>query len=209
MAFIRSAFENGLVTRLLTIGLLIMVLSCVGLQVHAEDQTQPTIDAMIGGFLFSSDHSYVAESRVILPILRLEPLTLSYRHYQITPVLKQGSQTQLLYSRNELEADWTLGEHLRLITIGGYRNTSFEDRAGSLGAYALGGGLGSPLRRELPRLEWSAVAGGYLARSTRSARFLKCFPPTATVRASQPGGAPTTAIHSWKPGNPHCWWACR
>lgn len=70
----------------------------------------------------------------------------------------------MLYSRNELEADWTLGEHLRLITIGGFRNTSYEDRAGSLGAYALGGSLGSPLGRELPRLEWSVVAGGYLAR---------------------------------------------
>src|SRR5438874_2833088 len=150
--------------RLLKIGLLGMVLSGVGLQARAEDQTQSTIDTMIGGFFFNSDHSYMAESRVHLPILRLEPLTLSYSHYQMTPVLKQGSQTQLLYSRNELEADWTLGEHLRLITIGGYRNTSFEDRAGSLGAYAIGGGVGSPLRRELPRLEWSAVVGGYLAR---------------------------------------------
>src|SRR5580765_373584 len=148
----------------LTIVLLRVVLAGAGLQARAEDQTQPTIDTMIGGFLFSCEHSYVAESRVHLPILRAEPLALSYRHYQLTPVLKEGSQTQLLYSRNELEADWTLGENLRLITIGGYRHTSYEDRAGSLGAYALGGGLGSSLRPELPRLEWSVVAGGYLGR---------------------------------------------
>src|SRR6266498_2417796 len=125
----------------LTMGVLSMVLSGVGLQARAEDQTQPAIDTMIGGFFFSSDHSYVAESRVHLPILRVDPLALSYNHYQMTPVLKQGSQTQLLYSRNELEADWTLGEHLRMITIGGYRNTSLEDRAGSLSAYSLGGGF--------------------------------------------------------------------
>lgn len=71
----------------LTIGLLSMVLSGVGLQARAEDQTQPTIDTMIGGFLFSSDHSYMAESRVHLPILRVDPLALSYRHYQLTLVL--------------------------------------------------------------------------------------------------------------------------
>ena len=149
--------------RWLTIGRLSLVLSGVGLPACAEDQTQPAIDTMIGGFLFSSSHSYVAESRVQVPLLRWEPLSLSYRHYQITPVLKAGAQTQLLYSRNELEADWTVGEHLRLITLGGYRHTAYEDRAGSLGAYTLGGGLGSAIRPERPRLEWSVVAGGYVA----------------------------------------------
>jgi hypothetical protein len=154
-----------------TVSLPCWALFCVVLQLRAEDQTQPTIETMIGGFLFDSDHSYVAESQVRLPLLRVEPLAISYRHYQITPVLKEGSQTQLLFSRNELEASWTLGERLRLITVGGYRRTSFEDRAGSLSAYAIGGGLGSPLRRELPRLEWSVVTGGYLGREQLEANW--------------------------------------
>lgn len=152
------------VKRRLATSLLTLALFCLVLQVRAEDQTQPTIQSMIGGFLFDSEHSYVAESQVRLPLLHLEPLSLAYRHYEITPVLKEGGQTQLLYAREELEANLTLGEHLRLITVGGYRHTAFEDRAGFLSAYAVGAGLGSPLRREIPWLEWSVVAGGYLGR---------------------------------------------
>ena len=103
---------------------------------------------MIGGFLFSSDYTYMAESQVRLPLLHVEPLSLSYRQREITPVLKKGPQTQLLTLRNEMEADFTLGDQLRLITIGGYHRTAFEDRAGSLDGYVVGAGLGSPIRRD-------------------------------------------------------------
>ncbi len=152
--------------RRLTNNLLGLACLCFVLPACAEDQLQPTIESMIGGWLFSSDHSYVAETRVQLPIYRVEPFSLLYRSYEFTPVLKKGSQTQLLYSRHEIEADVTLGEHVRLIAIGGYRNSSFEDRAGSLHAYTIGAGVGSPVGRELPWLEWSVVAGGYLSRES-------------------------------------------
>src|SRR5437899_1661909 len=35
---------------------------------HGEDQTQPTIQSMIGGWLFSPSHSYMTESEVRLPL---------------------------------------------------------------------------------------------------------------------------------------------
>ena len=38
---------------------------------RAEEQTQPTIKSMIGGWMFSPDYSYTAESEVRLPLLRL------------------------------------------------------------------------------------------------------------------------------------------
>lgn len=137
----------------------------------AEDQTQPTIKSMIGGWMFNRDYSYSAESEVRLPLLRLEQFSLSYYEHELTPVLKEGSQTQLLNSRNWLEADFTPGGHVRLITAGGYHQTALEDRAGSLSAYEIGAGLGSPVGPGIPRLEWSAVAGGYLGRDQLQANW--------------------------------------
>jgi len=133
-------------------------------ETRAEDQAQPTIQSMIGGWLFSPSHSYMTESQVQLPLVHVEPLTVSYRYREMTPVFKQDSQTQLLFSRHDLEADLTLNEHLRLITVGGYHHTAFEDRPGALSGYAIGAGLGSAIHPELPRVEWSAVAGHYLSR---------------------------------------------
>jgi len=138
---------------------------------HGEDQNQPTIQSMIGGWLFSPSHSYMTESEVRLPLLHVEPLTVSYRYREMTPVFKQGSQTQLLFSRHDVEADLTLNEDLRLITVGGYHHTALEDRPGSLSAYAVGAGLGSAIHPQLPRLEWSAVAGPYLSRDRLDANW--------------------------------------
>jgi hypothetical protein len=149
--------------RRLTGTLLGLVFFSSVLQGRAEDQTQPTIQTLIGGFFFDPDLSYVAESQVRLPVLRSEPLSIFYWQREVTPVLKEGSQTELFTSRNSFEADFTLGDQVRLITIGGYHRTGFEDRAGALSAYEIGGGIGSPLGAELPRLEWSAVAGGYVS----------------------------------------------
>src|SRR5437016_3803343 len=151
-------------TRRFTTGCLSLIILCAVPLARAEDQTHPTIQSMIGGFLFDSLHTYVAESKVRLPLLQAEPLSLAYEHNEFTPVLKKGSQTQLLFSREELEAGIEIGEHLRAIVVGGYRNTSLEDRAGFLSAYAVGAGLGSPVGPELSRLEWSVVAGGYAGR---------------------------------------------
>src|ERR1700724_1837909 len=116
-------------TRRFAAGWLSMVLPWVAFHARAEDQTHPTIQSMIGGVLFDSIHTYVAESEVRLPLLHVDPLSLAYDHYEFTPVLKKGSQTQLLFSQEDLEAGVALGEYLRAITVGGYRNTSLEDRA--------------------------------------------------------------------------------
>src|SRR2546422_8708683 len=124
---------------------------------------------MIGGLVPSDHHSYIAESRLNLPLLRVEPLTLSYRYAETTPFLRTNAQAQLLYARYELEADIALGDSARLITVGGYHRTQLEDRPGSLNAYVVGGGLGSPLSRERSWLEWSVVAGGYLSRERLNA----------------------------------------
>jgi hypothetical protein len=124
---------------------------------------------MIGGWLFNSEHSYQAESQVHLPLLRVEPFSLSYDEREVTPVLRERSQTQLLTTRNDLTADFNIAEPLRLIAVGGYHRTAFEDRPGSFGAYEIGGGIGSPIRPEWPRLEWWAVAGGYAGRDRLAA----------------------------------------
>lgn len=129
--------------------------------VLSEEPPPPTFEMMIGGMVPSDHHSYIAESRLTVPLLRVEPLTLSYRYAETTPFLKTNAQAQLLYARYEMEADFTLCDSVRLITIGGYRRTQFEDRPGSLSAYVVGGGFGS---REKSPLEWSVVAGGYLSR---------------------------------------------
>jgi len=129
--------------------------------VRANDPPPPTFGAMIGA-LASSDHSYIAESWLDLPLLRVEPLTLAYRYAETSPFLKENAQAQLLYARYELQADLTLCDQARLITVGGYRQTQLQDRPGSLSAYVVGAGLGSPRGRSW--LEWSVVAGGYLSR---------------------------------------------
>src|SRR5690348_14675992 len=130
----------------------------------AEDRTQPTIESFIGGWLFSGDHSYMAESRVQVPLLHLEPFSLTYDYHEVTPVLKHHLQTQLLTARHDLDADLTLNDYLRLIAISGYHSTDFEDRAGSFSAFEGGVGIGSPITRDLQSLEWSLVAGGYFSQ---------------------------------------------
>ena len=52
--------------------------------------------------MFNPDYTYSAESEVWLPLLRREQFSLTYHQRELTPVLKEGSQTQLLTSRNRL-----------------------------------------------------------------------------------------------------------
>src|SRR6266436_6038223 len=75
---------------------LICILAFLSTGVLAEDRTQPTIESFIGGWAFSGDHSYMAESRVQVPFLCLEPFRLTYDYHEVTPVLKEHLQTQLL-----------------------------------------------------------------------------------------------------------------
>jgi hypothetical protein len=150
---------------------LTLALLCT-LSAQAEDTNnpaKPTIRAMIGGLILGSDHLYVAESEVQLPLLRYENFSLGYRQHEITLVFKDGAQTQLLSSRYQLEGGYTLNDNLQFIGIGGYRRSALEDRAGSLNAYALGGGIGSPASSQLRRLEWSVTGGGYVSRDRLSA----------------------------------------
>ncbi|MCG3149694.1 MAG: hypothetical protein PCFJNLEI_03159 [Verrucomicrobiae bacterium] len=128
---------------------------------RAEEPPPPTFGGMIGG-LPSRDHSYIAESWLDLPVLRVEPLTLTYRYAETSPFFKENAQAQLLYARYELQAELTLCDQARLLAVGGYRQTQFQDRPGSLSAYVVGAGLGSPRGRSW--LEWAVVAGGYLSR---------------------------------------------
>ncbi len=136
---------------------------------RAEDLPPPTFDSMIGGLLPSGHHSYITESHLELPLFHVEPLTISYRYGETTPFLKENAQAELLYTRYDLEADLKLCDFAQLIAIGGYRGMQLEDRPGSLSAYAVGAGLGSPWRRERAWLEWSVLVGTYLSRERLNA----------------------------------------
>jgi hypothetical protein len=139
------------------------------LLIRAEDQTEPVITGMIGGLFFDPDHSYMAESSVHLPLFRDGPFMLSYRQHEVTPVFKENSQTQLLNTQNRIQGDYMLNEYLRVIGLGGYQRTAFEDRAGWLDAWQAGAGVGSPILPAPTRLEWSVTAGGFPARKNLDA----------------------------------------
>lgn len=139
---------------------LLWLLFAVGV-VRAEEPPAPTFGAMIGA-LPGGDHSYIAESWLDLPLLKLEPVTVAYRYAETSPFLKDNAQAQLLYARYELRAEIALGDKARLLTVGGYRRTQMQDSPGSLSAYVLGAGIGSPRGRSW--LEWSVVGGGYLSK---------------------------------------------
>ncbi|MBK7997978.1 MAG: hypothetical protein IPK15_04410 [Verrucomicrobia bacterium] len=117
----------------------------------AEDRTQPTIDGLIGP-LFGDHHSYMAETRVLIPLVHEDRWSLRYQQKETTPVLREGSQTQLLNLRNQFEADFQFAENVRLLGVAGYHRTAFQDRPGLLDACEVGLGLGSPVRAEVSRL---------------------------------------------------------
>ncbi len=149
--------------RLRILGVAIALLTGFSSTVFAEDRTQPTIDGMIGP-LFGGKHSYMAESRVQVPLYRSDAWALTYQQKEVTPVLKEGSQTQLLNLRNQFKADYNLNDTFRVIGVAGYHRTALQDRPGLLDACEVGLGLGSVVTPEIPRLEWSATAGGFAHR---------------------------------------------
>lgn len=129
----------------------------------AEDRTQPTIDGLIGP-LFGDHHSYMAETRVLIPLVHEDNWSLRYQQKETTPVLRESSQTQLLNLRNQFEADFQFAENFRLLGVAGYHRTAFQDRPGLLDACEVGLGLGSPVRAEVSRFEWRVAVGGFAHR---------------------------------------------
>jgi hypothetical protein len=113
-------------------------------------------------------HNYFVESDMRLPLVHVEPVSVYYHYRETTPFLDlgdNGPQAELLFSRYELQVDFKLADHLRLIAVGGYHSTHLIDRTGKLSAYVFGGGIGSPLRTDGERLAWQVVAGGYVDRT--------------------------------------------
>ncbi|HUJ11692.1 MAG TPA: hypothetical protein VL171_16910 [Verrucomicrobiae bacterium] len=151
--------------------LAVLTLAFVGsapLAARAEDQSLPTFRSFAGAFLAGDQHNFFVESELELPLLHEGPSTLYYRHQESTPFLDldRGVQAEQLYEREEAQVDFVLSPYVRLIFLGGYESVKHEDRAGSLSAYALGGGFGSPLTADDQRLHWYALGGGYVQRST-------------------------------------------
>jgi hypothetical protein len=132
----------------------------------AEEPTLPTFRSFAGVFFASGDHNYFVESELRLPVLQVAPAGLYYHYRESTPFLRDvgGPQAELLYRRQEAEVDFKLNDDVRLITLAGFEQTDRVDRNGLFSAYALGAGIGSPLRRDGERLNWSLLAGGYVSK---------------------------------------------
>lgn len=156
-------------------GLIIGLLSWTLLATADDEFPPPDFGAEIGSLVPSSRHSYIESVYADVPLLHVDPITLLYHYRETTPFLKENAQAQLFYTRHEFEADFKLCDEARLIAVAGYRQTQLEDRPGSLSGYVLGAGLGSPWRRELDWVEWSAVAGGFLSRDNLAANWWADF----------------------------------
>ncbi len=141
----------------------LIALCCLCSSTLAEDRTQPTIDGLIGPLL-GGRHSYMAETRVLIPLHHDDAWSLRYQQKETTPVLRDGSQTQLLNLRNQFEADVHWAETFRVIGVAGYHRTALQDRPGRLDSGELGIGIGSIVRPEVARFEWRVTAGGFTHR---------------------------------------------
>jgi hypothetical protein len=143
-------------------------LGCSGLTIdpaRAEDPNLPTFRSFAGAFLAGQDHDYFVESELRLPLLRTQPVSVFYHYRESTPFLGLDSpQAELLYRRQEAEADFRVAEQLRFIAVGGYHSAYLSDRAGRLNGYVLGGGVGSPLPIDGERVNWRVIAGSYVSR---------------------------------------------
>jgi len=129
-----------------------------------EDPAEPTLGLMIGGYVGSDLHLYVAESEVGVPLLRTGALSLDYRHLQTTPFLEANAQAEILHARHEIEAGLELGPSLRLVTLGGHRSAIAEDRPGDRHAAVIGAGLEWPADATSAGPELRIVGGGYVGR---------------------------------------------
>jgi hypothetical protein len=133
----------------------------------AEQLPSPTIRAYAGAFLAGDDHSFFVDSEVRAPLLRLGPVTGSYRYRESTPFLQLDAgaeQAEVLFVRQELQAELRLGAHARLVGLSGYHTAHLVDRAGLSSAYVFGGGVAGPTPSPEQRLDWHVLAGTYVDR---------------------------------------------
>ena len=144
----------------------VLAVLCVGnTVVRGEDQPAPEFGTLYGVFVGSGKHSTFVQTHLELPLFQLDALSARYRYREVTPFWRENSQTQLLYTRNELELAYRLTDVLELLAVTGQRRTTYLDRPGSLNATALGLGLGSPRSAgNTPTIEWSVTAGAYVSR---------------------------------------------
>ena len=132
----------------------------------ADDPMAPSFQSTAGAFVSGGRHDYFVESELRLPLVEVAPAIFSYHYRETTPFveLEGRLRADVLYRRNELQADLKLNDSLRLIVVGGYESTGFIDRHGLLGAYALGAGIGSSPASDSGRFNWSLLAGKYISR---------------------------------------------
>lgn len=140
---------------------------------RGQETDRPVFRSYAGAFLAGRDHNFLVESELHLPLAQFAPVSLYYHHRETTPFLDWRDQVraEVLHEHENFEADWALTENLRLISRAGYQASYRSDRAGQINAYTFGGGVGSPLAQSVKRLTWSALAGGYVARSNLPATW--------------------------------------
>jgi len=124
---------------------LIGVSAAMGVAAAEDDPIAPHFGTAAGGFVAGGSHDYFVESELRLPLVNIEPVLFSYRYRETTPFVNAFDQVraEVLYRRNELQADLKLNDSVRAIALAGYESTGTIDRHGLLSAYALGAGLGS------------------------------------------------------------------
>ncbi len=147
------------------------IILLVGVRAFAEDPALPTIRSFAGEFLGARDHNYFVESELRVPLVQIDPVMLAYDYRESTPFLREegGIQADVFARRQQAELHVAASEGLRLIGVAGYRSTYKVDRPGFLSAYAIGGGVGSPLPRDGERLQWALTGGAFLSqRNTRN-----------------------------------------
>jgi hypothetical protein len=144
---------------------LIGVSAAMGVAAAEDDPIAPHFGTAAGGFVAGGSHDYFVESELRLPLVNIEPVLFSYRYRETTPFVNAFDQVraEVLYRRNELQADLKLNDSVRAIALAGYESTGTIDRHGLLSAYALGAGLGSWPPSNNGRLNWSVLAGKYVS----------------------------------------------
>jgi hypothetical protein len=132
----------------------------------ADDPVAPSFQSTAGAFVSGGRHDYFVESELRFPFVEVEPAIFSYHYRETTPFFRVAAwlRAEVLYRRNELQADLKLNDSVRLIAVGGYESTGLVDRPGLLSAFALGAGIGSWPASDGERLNWSVLAGKYISQ---------------------------------------------